>query len=125
MELLTRVASDIRSNQNEYVQFFETGTIPIPLNLIQVMGQMTDESYTTLVQNTVVMSQLDSVVSQLPWYNSRIAGKGIPSVTAADVSVSAASVSGSESHENAAGGVYMGRSSGMFASFAGILLALI
>lgn len=123
--LLTRVASDIRSNQNEYLQFFETGTVPLPLNVMQIVGQITDESYTTLVQNQELMTQLGALVTQLPWYNERLAGGKVASVTAAgsgedDLEFVAASFE--EKSNN--GGV---GSSGnwMFGSLAGVLLALI
>ncbi|CAD1807997.1 Seripauperin and TIP1 family protein [Candida parapsilosis] len=94
--LLTKVASDIRSYPSEYVDFFKTQSeVALPLDLLSLrrFSTYTDDSYTTIVENSELMSDLENVVTRLPWYNSRIAGNEVPSVTTDESSESGSSSS--------------------------------
>ncbi|EDK47137.1 predicted protein [Lodderomyces elongisporus NRRL YB-4239] len=132
--LLTRLVSDVATNANEYIHFFETQTqVPIPLNLIGTLRQITtytDDSYTTLAENLALMGSVESLVTVLPWYESRIVsgdgdGKVLSLSDVGSVSGSASGSSGSSSkssNESQNGGAMI--AGGVFAMCAGLLLAI-
>lgn len=94
--LLTRVASDIRSYPSEYADYLKTQLeIALPLELLSLkqLSTYTDDSYTTLAENSDLMSDVENVVTRLPWYNSRIAGNDVPSLTTDDATESGSSSS--------------------------------
>ncbi|CCG22954.1 hypothetical protein CORT_0D01060 [Candida orthopsilosis Co 90-125] len=123
--LLTRVASDIRSYPSEYADWFKTQSdIALPLDLLSLrrLSTYTDDSYTTIVENSELMSDVENVVTRLPWYNSRIADSEVPSVTTDDSNESG-SANESDSNKSSNLGVKLG--GGILVGLVGgLLLAL-
>ncbi|KAI5970930.1 hypothetical protein CANMA_000090 [Candida margitis] len=114
--LITRVASDIRSFPSEYVEYFKTqSSVAFPLDLLSLrrFSTYTDDSYTTIVEDSELMSELENVVTQLPWYNSRIANSNVPSVTTDDSSESGSDSSSSNMGIKLQGGLFVGLVGGL------------
>ncbi|CAK9437572.1 uncharacterized protein LODBEIA_P19500 [Lodderomyces beijingensis] len=133
--IFTRVVSDIASHATEYVNFFQTngGSVEIPTNFVGALPRIstfTDDSYTTLAENSVLMAEIHSLVTQLPWYDERIAEDGDPVAslnvssaatgTATTTTAATATTSTSTSAANGGGKVAPGVMLGGFAGLAGL-----
>ncbi|KAI5957369.1 hypothetical protein KGF54_000297 [Candida jiufengensis] len=104
-DLLTKLVSDIKTNQQQYIQFFQTANnVPIPLNLIGSLNQITtytDDSYIgSLLTNSDILSQVDNIATQLPWYNDRLADSNIPSLITSSTTIDSSSSSSNTSKKS-------------------------
>ncbi|KAI5961849.1 uncharacterized protein KGF55_003820 [Candida pseudojiufengensis] len=138
-DLLVKIISDVKTNQQEYQNFFQTAeNVPIPLNLIGTLNQLktyTDDSYISgLLTNSEIISQVDNIATQLPWYNERIADSNIPSLSTtansgSSGSAQASSGSGSGSSSNSGNSGAPSKKIGLFDSISislicGLLLSI-
>lgn len=76
VDVATVLLSDVKDNLNEYIALVG-GTIPIPTVLVDLYTQVatyTDDSYTTLLTDFPV-AEVESIVTELPWYSSRLESK--------------------------------------------------
>ncbi|CAI5756194.1 unnamed protein product [Candida verbasci] len=122
VELFTKIVSDIKLHPSDYINLFRTGDVAIPINLLGQVGQITtytDDSYTTMIENSDIRNNLDNLATQLPWYNQRIAGDNIPSVTTSINSNSELSTTNNNSN------IGFKYSSSLFGLISGFLISII
>lgn len=94
VDVATVLLADVQSNLDEYISLVG-GTIPIPTELIAYYTEIatyTDDSYTTLLSDFPA-DQISTIVTQLPWYSSRLESKLAVAYTEGESSSAAASSS--------------------------------
>lgn len=95
LEFLTRFVNDARSHTKEYLSYVQTADANIPKDFESLAKQIyatTGDGYTSEFDSAKVKT-LESFATEMPWYNSRIAGSG----SGSDSSESGSGSSGSSS----------------------------
>lgn len=99
LEFLTRFVNDARSHTKEYLSYVQTADANIPKDFESLAKQIyatTGNGYTSEFDSAKVKT-LESFATEMPWYNSRIAGSGSGSDSSESGSDSSASSSSSSS----------------------------
>lgn len=99
LEFLTRFVNDARSHTKEYLSYVQTADANIPKDFESLAKQIyatTGDGYTSEFDSAKVKT-LESFATEMPWYNSRIAGSGSGSDSSESGSDSSASSSSSSS----------------------------
>ncbi len=76
VDVATVLMNDVQNNMDEYIGLVG-GTIPIPPELIDYYAKIatyTDDSYTSILTDFPV-DKIKPLVTQLPWYSSRLESK--------------------------------------------------
>jgi len=76
VDVATVLLNDIGEHINDYMSLVG-GTIPIPTDLVKYYTEVatyTDDSYTSILSDFPTQ-QVESIVTQLPWYSSRLESK--------------------------------------------------
>lgn len=99
LEFLTRFVNDARSHTKEYLSYVQTADANIPKDFESLAKQIyatTGNGYTSEFDSAKVKT-LESFATEMPWYDSRIAGSGSGSDSSESGSGSSASSSSSSS----------------------------
>ena len=77
VKFLTKLVGDVLRHDLDYVRYYATGSLaPQATSLISRLSSYTDDSYTTLIDNSQIqVDSLRSIVTWLPW-GSRIQSGG-------------------------------------------------
>ncbi|CAK7904782.1 repressed By RIM101 protein 2 [[Candida] anglica] len=82
---ITRLVDDVKSNVNDYVQFYLTATVSVPKQFTQVALQLqsyTGSDYASVVESDDInVTSLESFATNLPWYSSRLAVNDVSAAT--------------------------------------------
>lgn len=107
LEFLTRFVNDARSHTKEYLSYVQTADANIPKDFESLAKQIyatTGNGYTSEFDSAKVKT-LESFATEMPWYDSRIAGSGSGSDSSESGSGSSASSSSSSSASATGGAV--------------------
>lgn len=99
LEFLTRFVNDARSHTKEYLSYVQTADADIPKDFESLAKQIyatTGNGYTSEFDSAKVKT-LESFATEMPWYESRIAGSGSGSGSDSSESGSGSSASSSSS----------------------------